>query len=279
MRLVTGRDQLIPNGQMTMEEINRNEQLNTLDIDAPGTSVKKERVWELDVFRGIAIIGVIIVHFIFDLTYFLNVNVKTPAIFDFIQENGGVLFIILSGICVTLGHSFLKRGIIVFMCGAAVTWVTYVMYLLKISGKDIIIYWGILHLLGFCMILYGLLKKIPTAVLPFIALALIITGYIVTKKTYDLNGFAKILTIFGFPPYGFMTGDYFPVMPNLGWFIAGIFIGRTLYKKQKTLFPRVNTRFILIRVFSFIGRHSLIIYLLHQPLISAIVGIIGEIVN
>jgi uncharacterized membrane protein len=76
-----------------------------------------------------------------------------------------------------------------------------------------------------------------------------------------------------------MTGDYFPVMPNLGWFIAGIFIGRTLYNKQKTLFPKVNTHFILIRVFSFIGRHSLIIYLLHQPLISAIVGIIGEIVN
>ena len=239
--------------------------------------IKKERIWELDAFRGIAIIGVVIVHLIFDLTYFLNMNVKTPAWFDFIQENGGVLFIILSGICVTLGHSFLKRGLIVLGAGLVITWVTYVMYLTGISGKDIIIYWGILHLLGFCMILYGIIKKIPVYVLPVIAVILIVTGYIVTKKAYDLNGFAKILAVFGFVPYGFMTGDYFPVLPHLGWFITGVFLGKTLYRKQVSLMPKVPSKALPIRILSFIGRHSLIIYLVHQPVISGIVAIVAAI--
>ncbi len=240
------------------------------------TKIKKERIWELDAFRGICIIGVVIVHFIFDLTYFLNVDVKTPELFNFIQENGGVLFIILSGICVTLGHKFLMRGIIVFFSGLAITWVTYVMYLLKFAGKDIIIYWGVLHLLGACMMLYGLLKKIPTPVLPVIAAALIISGYIIANKTYDLTGFSKIFVIFGFMFPGFTTGDYFPLLPHLGWFVLGIFIGRTLYKKKKTLFPRFPYRSVPVRIFSFLGRHSLIIYLLHQPLISIIISLIPQ---
>lgn len=235
--------------------------------------VKKERIWELDAFRGIAIIGVVIVHLIFDLTYFLDMNVKTPAWFDFIQENGGVLFIILSGICVTLGHSFLKRGFIVLGAGLVITWVTYVMYLTGLAGKDIVIYWGILHLLGFCMILYGLIKKLPLYVLPAVAVLLIVSGYIITKKAYDLNGFARILAIFGFVPYGFVTGDYFPVLPHLGWFITGVFLGRTLYRKQVSLLPKVPYKALPVRILSFIGRHSLIIYLLHQPVISGIVAI------
>ena len=257
-----------------MDEVNIKETENTAEQTQPA---KKERVWELDTFRGIAIIGVVIVHLIFDLTYFLDINIKTPKVFDFIQENGGVLFIILSGICVTLGHKFLKRGIIVFFAGLVITWVTYVMYLLGVSGKDIIIYWGILHLLGFCMMMYGLLKKIPLPLIPVIAAALIVTGYLIAGKHYDITGFAKILTIFGFAPKGFMTGDYFPILPHLGWFMTGIFIGKTLYKKQKTLFPKFPSKSVPIRVLSFIGRHSLLIYLLHQPLISVIIEIIGAI--
>lgn len=240
-------------------------------------NIKKERVWELDALRGICIIGVIIVHFVFDLTYFLGVDLNTPAVFDFIQQNGGVLFIVISGICVTLGHHFFKRGIVVLFCGFAVTWVTYVMYLTKVSGKDIIIYWGILHLLGACMILYGLIKKLPTAVIPFIAAALIIPGYILAGKTFDLKGFSSILTIFGFVPKGFVSGDYFPLMPNLGWFMIGIFIGRTAYKRKKSLLPSFPYRSVPVRILSFLGRHSLWIYLLHQPVISGVIAIIGAV--
>ena len=239
-------------------------------------TVKKERIWELDAFRGVCIIGVVIVHLIFDLTYFLNLNIKTPAVFDFIQENGGVLFIILSGICVTLGHKFVMRGCVVFFAGMAITWVTYVMYLTGFAGKDIIIYWGILHLLGACMLLYGLIKKLPTAALPFVAIALIAAGYLIAGRSYDLNGFSKIFVIFGFTFPGFMSGDYFPLMPHLGWFTAGIFLGRTLYKKQTTLFPKFPSKALPVRILSFIGRHSLIIYLVHQPVISLIISLLPQ---
>ena len=114
--------------------------------------VTRERIWELDAFRGICILCVVAVHLIFDLQYFAGFDFSTPRWFDFIQINGGVLFIILSGICVTLGHRFLKRGLIVFGAGMLITLVTIIMYKIGVADKDIIIYFGVLHLLGVCML-------------------------------------------------------------------------------------------------------------------------------
>jgi uncharacterized membrane protein len=67
----------------------------------------------------------------------------------------------LSGICVTLGSRSVHRGLIVLGCGFVCTAVTYGMYRLGLSGKSIIIYFGVLHCLGICMLLWPLVKKCP----------------------------------------------------------------------------------------------------------------------
>ena len=61
-------------------------------------------------------------------------------------------------------------------------------------------------------------------------------------------------------PWGWLRG--------FGWFLLGAVIGRTAYRKKQSLLPRVNAANPVIRFFSFCGRHSLLIYMLHQPVLT-----------
>jgi uncharacterized membrane protein len=74
----------------------------------------------------------------------------------------------------------------------------------------------------------------------------------------------------GLPWKRFSSSDYFPLLPNLGYFLLGSVIGRTAYRKKETLLPMVNPKNPLICVLSFCGKHSLWIYLLHQPILAGI---------
>ena len=121
-----------------------------------------KRIWELDVFRGICILGVVAVHAVYDLVELYHIiDWQYPAWFSLIKNWGGLLFVVLSGICVTLGSRSVRRGIIVLLCGMVITAVTYGMYHFEISGKGILIYFGVLHCLGTCMILWPVFKQCP----------------------------------------------------------------------------------------------------------------------
>ena len=75
---------------------------------------------------------------------------------------------------------------------------------------------------------------------------------------------------------GFETSDYFPLLPNFGFFLLGSTLGKTLYRKKQSLLPRVNEKFLPIRFLVGVGKLSLWIYLLHQPLLSLIFGLIKQ---
>ena len=230
-----------------------------------------KRIWELDVFRGICILGVIAVHFIFDLVELYGIlNWEYPPVFSFIKDWGGILFLLLSGICATLGRHSVKRGLIVFGCGLLCSAVTAGMYLLDFAGKYIIIWFGVLHCLGLCMILWALLKKLPTWALALLGAAIIAAGFAVSGIRVE----ATWLFPLGLKHRGFSSSDYFPLLPNLGFFLLGAVIGRTLYREKATLFPRVNRSIPILRFLSFCGRQSLLIYLLHQPVLSLVCEIL-----
>ena len=60
----------------------------------------KKRIWELDVLRGVCILGMVVVHLIYDLqTFFSLPFLADSRLFDLIKQWGGVLFLLISGIC------------------------------------------------------------------------------------------------------------------------------------------------------------------------------------
>lgn len=133
-----------------------------------------------------------------------------------------------------------------------------------------------------CAATKKLLKKIPPAVGGIISVLLFLLfrncnkGY-VGFEAFDIIKLPNFLyknlftAYFGFPPINFVSSDYFSLFPWLFLFLAGYFLHNILEKcglKEKLF---IGGR---IEPFAFIGKNSLIIYLLHQPVIYLILNII-----
>ena len=233
----------------------------------------KKRIWELDAFRGICLIGMIGVHLVYDLTVLYKIITwQPPDIFVFVQRWGGLLFLLLSGICVTLGSRSVRRGIIVFIAGLIVSGVTYGMYRFGFSGKSIVIYFGVLHCLGVCMLLWGCFRKLPWWALALFGLAFTALGLYFRTLTVENPWLFPL----GLTTQTFVTSDYFPILPNFGYFLLGAVLGKTLYRRKETLLPGVNPKNPILRFLQWMGRQSLWIYLLHQPILNGICMLIME---
>ncbi len=232
----------------------------------------KQRIWELDAFRGICILGMVVVHFIYDLVdLYALVDWEYPTAFILIRDWGSVLFLLLSGICVTLGRSPVRRGLIVFACGMLCTLITVGMVYAGFAGRGMIIYFGILHCLGVCMLLWPLCRKLPVWGLTLLGAALVAVGYYLLANVMIAVPYG---IPFGILYPGFASSDYFPLLPNFGFFLLGAVLGKTLYRNKKSLFPKVNPQNPAVRFFGFCGRQSLLIYLLHQPVLTGLFSII-----
>lgn len=230
----------------------------------------KSRIWELDALRGICILCVIVVHFLFDLSFFGGLDLTLPAWYVFIQEYGGAIFVLLSGVCVTLGSKSIRRGLVVFSCGMLITAVTYGMYRLGMSGADVVVKFGVLHLLGVCMLVYPAFKKLPPAALAIIGFLIAVTGFAIRGVIVP----QRWLFPLGLTYEGFTSSDYFPLFPQLGYFLIGAAIGKTAYREKKTLLPGAFQKTGIARFFCWCGRQSLFIYLLHQPIVYGLLELV-----
>ena len=137
---------------------------------------QKNRIWELDALRGICILGMIVVHFVFDLNEFAGLGLTMPGWFNFCQHYGHILFILISGICATLASRSFRRGVIVFCAGLLVTGVTLFMVCVLKFNRSLSIFFGILHLLGICMMLFPLFKKLPVWALAVLGAGFVALG-------------------------------------------------------------------------------------------------------
>lgn len=213
----------------------------------------KKRIWELDALRGVCILGMLVFHLLYDITQLYGLTAwRLPGWLTAVADMGGGVFILLSGLCVTLGSHPVKRGLTVFACGMVCTLVTWAF------DSGLTIRFGILHCLGLCMLLWPLFQKFPTWVLTLSGVAVLALGWYI--HTFEISTELTFLYPFGLVYPGFSSGDYYPLIPCLGWFLLGTVLGRTLYREKKSLIPG-RAPFLEL-----CGRHSLIIYLVHQPL-------------
>ena len=227
----------------------------------------KQRIWELDALRGVMIWGVVLIHLLFDLRYFLGIDVIKNPVLQYCVDRCGFLFVILSGVSVTLGRRSIRRGLQVLGCGLLITAVTGGMYLLRMANKDLIIYFGVLHLLGVCMLLWPVFKKLPPAALAVLGAGFVALG--VWLRTVRVGTVWLLPLGLTFP--GFSSGDYFPLFPHLGWFLLGAVLGKLVYKEKRSHFSQKSAESAPVRFFRFCGRHSIWIYLIHQPVLYGIV--------
>lgn len=233
----------------------------------------QKRIWELDFLRGVLLWGMIAIHLIYDLVDLYGVIAwEQPPLYLLFKNRFGISFVVLSGLCATLGRNSVRRGLKVFACGMVCSLATVLMVLAGMAGKSLIIYFGVLHCLGVCMLLWPLFRKLPTWSLLVLGLGLAVWGECLRDAAFP---WADWLFFTGFKGYGFASSDYFPLLPNLGYFLLGAVLGRTLYRRRSSLLPQVRADGAVIRFFRFCGEHSLLIYMVHQPVLAGAVGLIA----
>ena len=236
----------------------------------------------LDELRGLDLISMMLYHGCWDLIFLFGVQADWyyAAPGRFWQQSICWIFILLSGFCVPLGHHTLRRGAIVFGGGALVTAVT----LLFMPGDRVV--FGVLTMLGSAMILTALLepvlKKIPPAggilmsALLFMLTRYIAYGYIGVGRWIVMLPdalYANYLTaFFGFMPWWFYSTDYFPLMPWIFLFWVGYFLHHIIGRERMEPLRRS-----VCPPLGWLGRHSLLLYLLHQPVIYGVLYLIFRI--
>jgi len=241
------------------------------------------RFWELDLLRGSALLIMIVFHLGFDLYYFggHDIDVHT-GFWPYLSQGGAAVFIMLVGVSLSLtfskseatgrpfrvfAHRNLLRGLVIFVLGMCISLATW---LALASGYVV---FGVLHLIGISIIISIPFVKLRRWNLP-IAAGLIALGLHVGTMG---NGSYWLLWT-GIKPANFTSVDYFPLLPWFGLVVLGIFIGDVLYPMRVRRFhiPEIRN-FIPLKNVSFIGRHSLAVYLAHQPIIIVLLHMTGVI--
>jgi uncharacterized membrane protein len=241
---------------------------------------KSERFWEIDVLRGIAILMMITYHLFFDLNYFgvYKTNLYSLPVLLFLYPIG-TLFLLLVGISLTLSYArvqntltprqkqkkFLFRGAGIFSLGLLITALTWV------YPHDGFVVFGVLHCIGLSIILaYPLIQRRMLSLV--LGLICVVVGvFLYTMVTVS---FPWLLWL-GLIPTPFYTLDYFPLLPWFGVVLIGIFLGNSLYQNNARRFSlKDHSKFILTRGVCFLGRHSLVIYFLHQLVIVGLLYVL-----
>lgn len=245
----------------------------------PSASSSAKRITVIDYLRGAALVYMVFYHTIFDLAFVIPTEWGRAA---FAANENIVIFdtstfILLAGVSCAFSRSNLKRGGRLLAIALLFTLVTAFVF----PGEAI--YFGILHLMSTGMVLYGAfeehLKKLPAVPMIGLFAALFVLTYHISSGWVGIKGLWEAelpadllvnnqLYPFGVIKAGFASVDYVPLLPWLFLFLGGAYLGGLIVKYREKLpsFCYANP----LPWLGFIGRHTLIVYVLHQPVILAV---------
>ncbi len=236
--------------------------------------ILKKRITLLDEIRGFIFFLMAVYHALFDLEYIFGIHIFIfeYGIYKYIALFIGMSYIFISGFSSNLSHNIYKRGVLCFLAAMVITLITHI-----ITPK-LTIFFGVLHFLAIAMICSPFIKKFTDKINSTIVIILCVICFIMT---YNLQmGYLGIKPYFYFPlpltlrntgflfPFGicserFFSGDFYPIFPWIFVYTLGIAAGKNLnfdelpsicYKKHGN-------------ILSFCGKHSLLLYLIHQVVI------------
>lgn len=243
------------------------------------------RVWLLDELRGLFIVLMVLYHMFYDLVYIFEVNI--PAfhweITSWIQLFIAGLFVFVSGIASRFSRNNLKRGLQCFGLGMVMTVVT------ALFMPSQLVVFGILHMLGTCMMLFALIQPLLDKIPPLAGMIFCALFFFLTFNTqlhhWGMAGWSialpdqlystNFLFFLGFPNDAFWSSDYFPLLPWVFWFLGGNFAGVFVRDKRcPDWFYQPHSRAL-----AFLGRNTIVVYLLHQPIVYGVLALIFSLIR
>lgn len=241
--------------------------------------ITKKRIWEIDLLRGLCVGLMIIDHCLYDFVYiFADIWPKMTSAAQIyfmlpartlIRITVVVCFILLCGISCSFSHQNFKRGLKLLSVAIGLTVSTCAIdYWFKTD--QFTIRFGVIHMLAVSILIYCLIKKIAKIYLLTFSFITILLGvyFLMEPKRSDNFFIACIINTEG----TFRSSDYFPFLPWFGVFLIGGILGPIIYAKGKSLYPKEIEK-AHIAIILWMGRHALLIYILHQPIIYGILSL------
>lgn len=236
---------------------------------------------DIDTIRGCALVSMIAYHGCWDLVYLCSFDWAWYRSFGAYvwQQSICWTFILLSGYCFFLGRRPVRRGLVTFASGGLVSAVT------AVALPENPVFCGVLTFMGLATLLTVPLKPLLRRLPPQPGLAASIALFMLVRDVNDgFLGFegvriaaapegANLFTaVLGFPPAGFHSSDYFPLLPWLLLFWTGLFLSRLRPERDDLLLHPIP-------LITAMGRHSLLIYLAHQPLLYALMPAAAKLIG
>jgi uncharacterized membrane protein len=228
------------------------------------------RLAEIDILRVTAILMMMVYHLAYDLQIYYGWGIDVFGLgWTIVERSTACLFLLLTGLCFVISwqrstsmKKYIKRGITILCYGLVVSIATYV------ADPDTFVRFGILHLIGLSTVLLPFFARFGrwNAVIGVIVIML---SDILLRQTVDTS----ILLPLGFMPAGFQSVDYFPLLPWFGVILIGTALGTVFTRnpeRYRWLRPIDQHSNAGLRLIQTISSHSLIIYMVHQPVFLCI---------
>lgn len=251
------------------------------------TPTSNKRIWEVDFLRGFMILFVVWDHFMWDVgsigsgayntglfrwLYELQAAYYDGALRATTHDTFVTMFVFTSGVSCSFSRSNGKRAIKMMIFAILLSALTYAAS--SAVGQNVTIYFNVIHVIATCVLLWAAVEWIWSKCnatwsknlfgfsMAAIIVATLVVGYVAKNSPWTNDNpmwffLAKhARTVEGYQK--FMGGDYLPLLPDLGWFLVGGFLGKALYKNKQTLFPSVNEKWV--SPVTFCGKYSVWIY-------------------
>ena len=228
------------------------------------------RLTVIDGLRGFAICLMIIYHFAFDLAWFRVIRADFNNDVFWLASRALIvtLFLALVGVSLVLAreagqsmHAFWRRVALIAGCAVLVSVASYVTF------PRTFITFGILHCIAVSSVLARPLVDFPRVAL-LGGIAIVVLGSAVHLPLFD----ASWLNWIGMMTHKPATEDYVPLFPWLGVVLLGVAASHAMLGKMRQRLVAGGTN--VPRWLAWAGRHSLLIYLAHQPVLVGILRVV-----
>jgi len=234
------------------------------------------RIEWIDLARGAALVAMAIYHFTWDLEFFGYAAPGMTAVggWKFFARSIALSFLFLVGVSLVLSHaggfrmpSFLRRLAMIAAAAAAVTIATW------FATPDFFIFFGILHQIAFASVAGLLFLRVPPLVTLAAAAVVIAAPHLATSTAFDA-------------PWWWWTGlsenrprssDYVPVFPWFAAVLVGIATAKIADRKGVFTWLSGFEAGRWSKPLQFAGRHSLAVYLIHQPVLIGCLWVFAQI--
>lgn len=229
-----------------------------------------QRILAIDIIRGIAIAGVVLFHVVWDLEFagFVEDVARHPMWLMFGRSLAGT-FMILVGVSLVLAHrgefrwsSFSKRLGMIILAAAAITVVT------RLAFPTSFVYFGILHAIAVATLVGALFLGTTALVCLVVGSLVVLLPLVLESSSFD----TRWLAWSGFAAQPPSSNDFVPIFPWVGLTLLGMAATKwTFGWPVKSRLEQHTHPGRLARAFAWMGRRSLLIYLVHQPILLALI--------